>query len=107
MRLLAEWFPEVAEKFEQIDERTYPFPCFTLAIRNRSRSCLLKHFQRALEVGATRRRAGLHYDAHFPWERAGGDDCWTHDTLGDGKALIAGSIQCCPKSVPRQMTGDP
>jgi hypothetical protein len=30
-------------------------------------------------------------------ESAGGDDCWTHDALGDWQEVIKGDIQCCPK----------
>ncbi len=63
MRLLAEWFPEFAEKLDEIDEiyrdkqsideKTYQFICFALSIKNRSRPCLLKHFKGAMEAGAT------------------------------------------------------
>ena len=55
MRLLAEWFPEFAEKLDEIDEiyrekqsideKTYQFICFALSIKNRSKPCLLKHFK--------------------------------------------------------------
>jgi len=63
MRLLKEWFPEFAEKFDEIDEiyrekrsideKTYQFICFALSIKNRSKPCLLKHFKGAMEAGAT------------------------------------------------------
>jgi len=63
MRLLAEWFPELAEKFDgiddiyrekrSIDEKMYQFICFALPIKNRSKPCLLKHFKGAMEAGAT------------------------------------------------------
>jgi len=63
VRLLAEWFPEFAEKLDEIDgiykekrsidDKTYQFICFALSIKNRSKPCLLKHFQGALEAGAT------------------------------------------------------
>jgi AhpD family alkylhydroperoxidase len=106
MRLLAEWFPAFAEKFEEIDEiyrearsideKSYQFLCFALAIRNRSKPCLLKHFQGALEAGATLKELAYIMALTFR-ESAGGDDCWTHDALGDVQALLAGNIQCCPK----------
>jgi AhpD family alkylhydroperoxidase len=63
MRLLAEWFPEFAAKLDEIDElyakkrlldeKTYQFICFALAIRARSKPCVLKHFKGALAAGAT------------------------------------------------------
>lgn len=106
MRLLAEWFPAFAEKLDEmdeiyrearsIDEKTYQFLSFALAIRNRSRPCLLKHFQGALQAGATVKELAYIMALTFR-ESAGGDDCWTHDALGDVKELIAGNIQCCPK----------
>ncbi len=109
MRLLAEWFPEFTEKIDEldalykekrsIDEKTYQFICFALAIRNRSRPCLLKHFQGALEAGATVKELA-YIMALTIRESAGGDDCWTHDALGDYKAMIAEGIRssdCCPK----------
>ena len=50
-RLLAEWFPEFAEQFDKIDalykemrtidEKTYQFICFALAIKARSKPCVL------------------------------------------------------------------
>ncbi|MDD4904165.1 MAG: carboxymuconolactone decarboxylase family protein [Candidatus Bipolaricaulis sp.] len=106
MRLLAEWFPEFAGKFDEIDEiysakrsideKTYQFICFSLAIKNRSRPCLLKHFKGALAAGAT--LAELAYIMALTFrESAGGDDCWTHDALGDVQRLIAENITCCPK----------
>jgi len=53
MRLLAEWFPEFAEKFDEIYEKTYQFICLALSIKNRSKPCLLKHIKGAMEAGAT------------------------------------------------------
>ncbi len=106
MRLLAEWFPEFAEKFDDIDEiyremrsiddKTYEFLCLALAIRNRSKPCVLKHFQGALQAGATVKELAYILALTFR-ESAGGDDCWTHDALGDVQQLIAGNIRCCPK----------
>lgn len=106
MRLLAEWAPEFAEKLEEIDEiyrdtrsideKTYQFLCFALAIKNRSKPCLLKHFQGAMKAGATLRELADIMALTFR-ESAGGDDCWTHDALGDVKRLLAESIECCPK----------
>jgi AhpD family alkylhydroperoxidase len=106
MRLLAEWFPEFAGKFDEIDalyadkrsidEKTYQFICFALSIKNRSKPCLLKHFKGALEAGATLKELAFIMALTFR-ESAGGDDCWTHDALGDVKQLMAENIQCCPK----------
>ena len=63
MRLLAEWFPEFAEKLDRmddlyrekrtIDEKTYQFICLALSIKNRSAPCVKKHFNGALQAGAT------------------------------------------------------
>ncbi|MBE0635793.1 carboxymuconolactone decarboxylase family protein [Candidatus Bipolaricaulota bacterium] len=106
MRLLAEWFPEFAEKFDEIDEiyrdkrsideKTYQSICFALSIKNRSKPCLLKHFKGAMEAGATLKELSFIMALTFR-ESAGGDDCWTHDALGDVKKLLAENIQCCPK----------
>jgi AhpD family alkylhydroperoxidase len=106
MRLLAEWFPEFAEKLEEIDEvyrerrsideKTYQFICFALSIKNRSRPCLLKHFDGAMQAGATLKELA-YIMALTCRESAGGDDCWTHDALGDAQKLIAEKLQCCPK----------
>ena len=106
-RLLAEWFPEFAEKLEEmdaiykemktIDEKTYQFICFALAIKARSRPCVLKHFMGALEAGATVKEL-TYILALTMREAAGGDDCWAHDALGDYKSLIAEGLQstsCC------------
>ena len=58
MRMLAEFFPEFAEKLDEmdelykekrtIDEKTYQFICFALSIKARSKPCVLKHFKGAL-----------------------------------------------------------
>jgi len=106
MRLLAEWFPEFAEKLDEIDEiyrdkrsideKTYQFICFALSIKNRSKPCLLKHFKGAMEAGATLKELSTIMALTFR-ESAGGDDCWTHDALGDVKKLLTENIQCCPK----------
>ena len=106
MRLLAEWFPEFAEELDKIDEiynekrmideKTYQFICFALSIKNRSKPCLLKHFKGALEAGATVKELAYIIALVFR-ESAGGDDCWTHDALGDYKEVIKSNIQCCPK----------
>ncbi len=105
MRLLAEWFPEFAEKLEEIDElyrakrsideKTYQFICFALAIKSRSRPCLLKHFKGAMEAGATLKE--LAYIMALTIRESAGDDCWTHDALGDVKELLTENIQCCAK----------
>ena len=106
MRMLAEWFPEFAEKLDEIDaiyrekrsidEKTYQFICFALSIKNRPKPCLLKHFKGAMEAGATLKELSYIMALTFR-ESAGGDDCWTHDALGDIKKLLAENIQCCPK----------
>ncbi len=106
MRLLAEWFPEFAQKLDEmeeiyrdkrsIDEKTYQFICFALSIKNRSKPCLLKHFKGAMEAGATLKELSYIMALTFR-ESAGGDDCWTHDALGDIKQLLTENIQCCPK----------
>ena len=106
MRLLAEWFPEFAETFDEIDEiyrekrtideKTYQFICFALSIKSRSKPCLLKHFKGAMEAGATLKEIAYIMALTFR-ESAGGDDCWTHDALGDVKKLLAENIQCCQK----------
>ena len=106
MRLLAEWFPEFAAAFDEmdelyrekrsIDEKTYQFICFALSIKNRSKPCLLKHFKGAMEAGATLKELAYIMALTFR-ESAGGDDCWTHDALGDVKQVLADNIQCCPK----------
>ncbi len=106
MRLLAEWFPEFAKEFEEIDkiykekrtidEKTYQFICFALSIKNRSKPCLLKHFKGALEADATVKELAYIMALVFR-ESAGGDDCWTHDALGDYKELMKSNILCCPK----------
>lgn len=107
MRLLAEWFPEFAEELDKmdaiyqekrrIDEKTYQFICFALAIKNRSKPCLIKHFMGALEAGATVKDLAYIMALTFR-ESAGGDDCWTHDALGDYQQMIADGLkssQCC------------
>ena len=107
MRLLSEWFPEFDREFKKIDEiyrekrtideKTYQFICFALSIKNRSKPCLLKHFTGALEAGATVKELAYIMALTFR-ESAGGDDCWTHDALGDYKNIIAEGIKsddCC------------
>jgi len=107
MRMLAEFFPEFAEQLDQmdrsytdkrtIDEKTYQFICFALSIKGRSKPCVLKHFQGALEAGATVKELA-YILALVMREAAGADDCWTHDVLGDWQEIIKGNIQCdCEK----------
>ena len=107
MRMLAEFFPEFAQKLDEmdqlyaekrtIDEKTYQFICFALSIKARSKPCVLKHFKGALEAGATVQELA-YILALVEREAAGADDCWTHDVLGDWQAIIAGNIKCdCPK----------
>lgn len=107
MRMLAEFFPEFAERLEgldalyadkrTIDEKTYQFICFALSIKARSRPCVLKHFKGALEAGATVKELA-YILALVMREAAGADDCWTHDVIGDWKQIIAGDVGCeCAK----------
>ncbi len=107
MRMLAEFFPEFAERLEgldalyadkrTIDEKTYQFICFALSIKARSRPCVLKHFRGALEAGATVKELA-YILALVMREAAGADDCWTHDVIGDWKQIIAGDVGCeCAK----------
>ena len=107
MRMLAEFFPEFAERLEgldalyadkrTIDEKTYQFICFALSIKARSKPCVLKHFKEALEAGATVKELA-YILALVMREAAGADDCWTHDVIGDWKEIIAGNVSCgCAK----------
>ena len=106
MRLLMEFFPEFAKELDKIDEvygekssldeRTKQLFCFAMAIKNRSKPCLLKHFKGALQAGATLKDIAEIMALTFR-ESAGGDDCWTHDALGDFEKILKENIQCCPK----------
>jgi len=107
MRMLSEFFPEFAEKLDEmdalytqnrsIDEKTNQFICFALSIKGRSKPCVLKHFKGALEAGATVKELA-YILALVMREAAGADDCWTHDIIGDWKEIIAGNIACdCQK----------
>jgi AhpD family alkylhydroperoxidase len=107
MRILAEFFPEFTDQLDamdtlyrqkrMIDEKTYQFICFALSIKARSKPCVLKHFKGALEAGATVKELA-YILALVMREAAGADDCWTHEVLGDWKAILAGEISCdCQK----------
>jgi len=101
MRLLAEWFPEFSEKFDEIDdiyrdkrsidEKTYQFICFALSIKNRSKPCLLKHFKGAMEAGATLKELSFIMALTFR-ESAGGDDCWTHEEAAYRKHSVLSEV---------------
>ncbi len=103
MRMLAEFFPEFADKLDEmdslygekrlIDEKTYQFICFALSIKARSKPCVLKHFKGALEAGATVKELS-YILALVMREAAGADDCWTHDVLGDWKEIMRGNVNC-------------
>jgi alkylhydroperoxidase/carboxymuconolactone decarboxylase family protein YurZ len=105
-RLLSEWFPEFAKELEKmdtlyekkrlIDEKTYQFLCFAMAIKGRSAPCVRKHFLGALQAGATVQELAYIMALVFR-ESAGNDDCWVHDVLGDYKELMNANIQCCKK----------
>jgi AhpD family alkylhydroperoxidase len=106
MKLLAEQFPEFAKELEKIDkvykekssmdEKTRQLLCFALAIKNRSKPCLLKHFKGSLKAGATLRDISEVMALTFR-ESAGGDDCWTHDALGDFRKIMKENIVHCPE----------
>ncbi|AFV01201.1 MULTISPECIES: carboxymuconolactone decarboxylase family protein [unclassified Dehalobacter] len=107
MRMLAELFPEFAQKFDEIDElykekrlideKTYQFICFSVSIKARSKPCVIKHFKGALDAGATPRELAYIF-ALVMREAAGADDCWTHDVLGEWTEIVAGNVDCgCPK----------
>ena len=103
MRMLAEFFPEFAQKLDEvddlykekrlIDEKTYQFICFALSIKARSKPCVLKHFMGALDAGATVQELA-YILALVMREAAGADDCWTHDVLGDWKEILKGNVGC-------------
>ena len=104
MRILEEWFPEFAKELDKIDEmykkkrtideKTYQFICFAIAIKGRSAPCVRKHFKGALEAGATVKELAYIMALVFR-ESAGNDDCWVHDVLSDYKELMKNNIQCC------------
>jgi len=106
MRFLEEWFPEFSEELDKIDalykekrlidEKTYQFICFAMAIKGRSAPCVRKHFKGALEAGATLKELSYIMALVFR-ESAGNDDCWVHEVLADYKALMKQNIRCCPK----------
>jgi hypothetical protein len=59
-----------------------------------ARPCLPKRFRGTSDVGATLKELAYIMALTFR-ESAGGDDCWTHDALGDVKELMAGNVCCC------------
>lgn len=103
MRMLAEFFPEFTQKFDEIDklyeekrmidEKTYQFICFALAIKGRSAPCVKKHFKGALEAGATVKELA-YILALVMREAAGNDDCWIHEILKDWEKIVEGGIDC-------------
>ena len=107
MRMLEVFFPEFTQKLDEldalyaekrtIDEKTYQFICFALAIKGRSKPCVLKHFKGALEAGATVEELNYIF-ALVMREASGADDCWTHDVIGDWREILRGNIKCsCEK----------
>lgn len=103
MRMLEQFYPEFTQKLDEIDrmyeekrtidEKTYQFICFALAIKGRSKPCVIKHFKGALEAGATVEE--LSYILALTMrEAAGNDDCWIHDALGDWQEIVKGNIDC-------------
>ena len=103
MRMLAEFFPEFADKLDEIDElyeekrfideKTYQFICFALSIMARSKPCVLKHFKGALDAGATVEEL-TYILALVMREAAGADDCWTHDVIGEWRDILKGDVGC-------------
>ena len=49
-----------------------------------------------MEAGATLKELAYIMALTFR-ESAGGDDCWTHDGLGDVQNLLTETIHCCPR----------
>ena len=106
MRLLEEWYPEFTAELDKIDEiykekrlideKTYQFICFAMAVKGRSAPCVRKHFKDALEAGATVKELAYIMALVFR-ESAGNDDCWVHEVLSDYKDLMKKNMQCCPK----------
>lgn len=107
MRMLAKFFPEFTELLDRmddlyrlqrsIDEKTYQFICFALSIKGRSKPCVLKHFNEALQAGATVKELSYIF-ALVMREAAGADDCWTHDVLSNWQAIVDGRSDCgCPR----------
>ena len=106
MRILEEWFPEFSKELDKIDdlykkkrlidEKTYQFICFAIAIKGRSAPCVRKHFKGALEAGATLKELAYIMALVFR-ESAGNDDCWVHDILGDTRELLKPNVKCCDK----------
>ena len=103
MRMLAQFYPEFVEKLDEIDamyakkrpfdEKTYQLICFALSIKGRSQPCVRKHFNGALEAGATVEELA-YIRALTMREAAGADDCWTHDVIADWQDIIAGKSKC-------------
>ena len=107
MRFLAELFPELVQKLDEIDalyaskkkidDKTYELICFALSIKARSKPCVLKHFKGALDAGATVDEIAYIF-ALTMREAAGADDCWTHEVLGEWEDIVDGKVDCgCPK----------
>ena len=106
MRFLAENFPEFTEMFDNldmmyeqkrmIDEKTYQFICLALAIKGRSAPCVKKHFNGAIQAGATPKEIS-YIIALTIRKSAGNDDCWVHDILGDTRELLKPNVKCCDK----------
>jgi len=108
MSMLAEFFPEFAAKMDEIndlykqkrtiDEKTYQFICFALAIKARSKHCVQIHFKGALDAGATVEEIA-YILALVMKEAAGSDECWSMDALSDIKDFIKeNSDDCCSNS---------
>ncbi|AFV01159.1 MULTISPECIES: carboxymuconolactone decarboxylase family protein [unclassified Dehalobacter] len=95
-KMYEEYFPEYAEKLGELDAqlfgkgkldlKTIHYICLALAIRGRSKPCVIKHFKGAKEAGATIEDL-TSVIALTMREAAGQDDDWTHDVLGDWNKL--------------------
>lgn len=109
--MMEEFFPEYEGKMDEIDElcveqrpiddKTFAFVCFALAVKARSAPEVRKQFKAALEAGATVKELNyvlavtLHHSAVA-------EESWVCETLRDWPALIAGRMGGCSCSCGKQ-----
>jgi len=101
--MMEEFFPEYETKMDEIDElmeqrpiddKTFAFVCFVLAVKARSAPEVRKQFKAALEAGATVKELNyvlavtLHHSAVA-------EGSWACETLKDWPVLIAGGMGNC------------
>ncbi len=101
--MLEDGFPEFTAALEEmdglcltkrtIDEKTYQFICFALAIRSRSAPGVKKHFHDALMAGATVKEMS-YILALTMQQTAEADGDWTHAVLGDWTELLKKDYVC-------------